>query len=160
MLKIRKAKPEDLTLIVDFIKELADFEKLSSEVQLEKSFLEKYLFTTEKKAEVIIAENLENVPVGFALYFFTFSTFLGKPTLYLEDLFVRPKYRGQSYGTSILKFLATEAVKQDCGRMEWSVLDWNKKAIDVYEKIGAKPMSEWTGYRLSAVDLVQFSKNK
>lgn len=154
---IRKAERLDAGLILQFIKDLAGFEKLSHEVIATEDKLLKTIFDN-KNAEVWIAENKPGKAVGFALCFQTYSTFLAQPGLYLEDLFILPDERGKGYGTELLKFLAQTAKERGLGRFEWSVLNWNQKAIDVYEKIGAKPQTEWTVYRLAGKDLDDFSK--
>jgi len=155
VLKIRTAVSEDTPVILRFIKKLAEFEKLSHEVAATEESLKQTIFE-QSKAEVYIAETGKDGAVGFALCFETYSTFLAKPGLYLEDLFVLPEQRGNGYGTEILKFLANTAQIRNFGRFEWSVLDWNQKAIDLYEKIGAKPQKEWTVYRLSGDPLKSF----
>lgn len=146
MFHIRKATADDSQLIFDLIRKLAVFEKMENEVVTNVEELRENIFA-KKYAEVIIAEENEK-PVGFALYFFNFSTFVGKPGLYLEDLFVEPDCRGKGYGKKLLIELSKIAKKQNCGRMEWSVLDWNSPAIKFYESLGAKPMDEWTVFRL------------
>ena len=151
---IRKATSKDSKLILKFIKELADFEKLSHEVVATEELILKNIFQ-EQKAKVVIAE-LEDKAVGFALFFESFSTFLGKPGLYLEDLYVSPQHRGKGYGTALLKYLAMYVKDHGYGRLEWAVLNWNQEAIDVYEKIGAQPQNEWTTYRLSGQNLETF----
>ncbi len=156
-LTIRAAQEADASLILQFIKELAEYEKLSHEVTANEKILSKNLFGEEAYAKVIIAE-LEGLAVGFALYFHNFSTFLAKPGIYLEDLYVKPAYRGKGIGTQLLKKLAQIAVEKDCGRLEWSVLNWNKDAIRVYEKLGAKAMDEWTTYRLTGDSLEKLAK--
>ena len=148
---IRFAKREDTELVLKFIKELADYEELLDEVVADKETLEDSLFDREM-AEVIIGEYQEK-PVGFALFFHNFSTFLGKPGIYLEDLYVKPEYRGNGFGKNLLSFLADLTVKRNCGRLEWWVLDWNKSSIDFYESLGAKAMDEWTVYRLTGKSL-------
>ena len=148
---IRFAKREDTELVLDFIKELADYEELLDEVVADKQTLENSLFDREM-AEVIIAEYKDKA-VGFALFFHNFSTFLGKPGIYLEDLYVKPEYRGKGFGKKLLAFLADLTVKRDCGRLEWWVLDWNKPSIEFYESLGAKAMDEWTVYRLTGESL-------
>jgi GNAT superfamily N-acetyltransferase len=140
--EIREATKEDITLILEFIHALAVYEKLSHEVVATESDLEKYLFSKEKVAEVIIAY-YKNHPVGFALFFHNFSTFLGKPGIYLEDIFVYEKYRGMGFGKKLLTYIAKLAVKRGCGRFEWAVLDWNEPSIKFYESLGAKIMNEW-----------------
>lgn len=144
--KIRFAKEEDTKLILYFIKELASYEKLLSEVVATEEVLHESLFV-RKKAEVIIGEYDERA-VGFALFFHNFSTFLGKPGIYLEDLYVKPEMRGKGLGRIMLSFLGKLAVERDCGRLEWWCIDWNKSSIEFYKKMGAKPMDEWTVYRV------------
>lgn len=146
---IRFAHPEDSAQILFLIQCLAEFEKLSHEVTTSESELKRSLFGPNKTAEVLIAESSSGKALGFALFFHNFSTFLGKKGLYLEDLFVIPEYRSQGIGMALLSRLAKIALERDCGRMEWSVLNWNQKAIDLYLSLGAKPMSEWTLYRLT-----------
>ena len=128
--------------------ELAEYEKLSHEMVADVDALRGALFGERRYAEVVLAE-VEGAPAGFALFFHNYSTFVGKPGLYLEDLFVRPKYRNQGVGKLLLTCLAKIAVERGCGRFEWAVLDWNKPAIDFYEALGAKPMNEWTTFRVS-----------
>jgi len=156
--KIRQASSSDVPLILDFINKLAEFEKLSHEVVATEDKIFESLFKS-KKAEVVIAELDDQTPVGFALYFETYSTFLAQPGLYLEDLFILSEHRGRGYGTRLLKHLAQLAQSRNLGRFEWSVLNWNQKAIDVYEKIGAQSQSGWTVYRLSGESLLDFSKS-
>jgi len=143
---LRLAKEEDLSLILRFIKELADYEKLLHEVVATEEILRESLFV-RKAAEVVIAE-YQGEPVGFALFFHNFSTFLGRPGLYLEDLYVRPEMRGKGIGKLLLSYLAKLALERGCGRFEWWCLDWNKSSIDFYKSIGAIPMDEWTVYRV------------
>ena len=147
----RKAVREDVPLILEFIKGLAEYEKMSDEVVATEEILDEWLFDKEK-AEVIFAI-AEGEEVGFALFFHNFSTFLGRAGIYLEDLFVKPKYRGNGYGKAILKRLAQIAVERGCGRLEWSCLDWNQPSIDFYLSLGATPMSGWTGYRMTGKTL-------
>ena len=147
----RKAVREDVPLILEFIKGLAEYEKMSDEVVATEEILDEWLFDKEK-AEVIFAI-AEGEEVGFALFFHNFSTFLGRAGIYLEDLFVKPKYRGNGYGKAILKRLAQIAVERGCGRLEWSCLDWNQPSIGFYLSLGATPMSGWTGYRLTGETL-------
>ena len=153
---IRKGQEKDLGLIIELIKELAIFEKLLDEVVANESVLRKTLFGDKPYAEVIIAE-VDGSPMGFALFFHNFSTFLGRPGIYLEDLYVRPEARGKGVGKKLLQYLAALCVERQCKRLEWSVLDWNKGAIGFYESIGAKPMSGWTTYRLDGEALENFS---
>lgn len=157
-LQIRKAQVADCTLILDFIKGLAEYEKLTHEVVATAELLEENLFGPQPKAEVLIAE-WDGKPAGFALFFHNFSTFLGRPGIYLEDLFVLPALRSHGVGKGLLKHLAQIAVERNCGRLEWSVLDWNKPAIDFYVSIGAGPMDEWTMYRLTGEKLKSFAAN-
>lgn len=146
--KIRSARPEDTSLILQLIRELADFEKLLDQCVADEATLKKSLFSDPKGPEVLIAEENKK-PVGFVLFFHNFSTFLGRKGIYIEDLYVRPEYRGKGYGEAILKEIARLAKERDCGRVEWWVLDWNERAINFYKKIGAVPMSEWTVFRLT-----------
>ena len=143
----RDALQEDVPLILDFIKALAKYEKMSSDVTATPELLKKWLFQ-ERAAEVIFA-TVDGKEVGFALFFHNFSTFVGKPGLYLEDVFVLPEYRGHGYGKAILRHLASIAKERGCGRMEWSCLDWNTPSIGFYKSLGARPMDEWTVYRLT-----------
>ena len=146
MFNIRKATPDDTPIIFDLIKKLAVYEKMENEVITSVEELRENIFT-KNFSKVLLAEE-EGKPVGFALYFFNFSTFVGKPGLYLEDLFIEPEFRGKGYGKKLLIELAKIAREENCGRMEWSVLNWNTPAIDFYESLQAKPMDEWTIYRL------------
>lgn len=145
-LKLRIATQDDTALILGFIKELAEYENLLDEVVATEDLLKESLFV-KKSAEVIIAQYNEEA-VGFALFFHNFSTFLGKPGIYLEDLYVKPQMRGKGIGKKILQYLAKLAVDRNCGRFEWWCLDWNKSSIDFYKSIGAQPMDEWTVYRV------------
>ena len=146
MFTIRKATPEDTPVIFDLIRKLAVYEKMEDEVVTSVEELQENIF--EKKfAHVIIGEE-NGIPAGFALYFYNFSTFVGKPGLYLEDLYVEPEHRGKGYGKTLLIELTKIAKAENCGRMEWSVLNWNQPAIDFYESLQAKPMNGWTVYRL------------
>ncbi len=152
---IMEAKEKDLALIMSFIKELADYEHLSDQVIATEEILHKWLFV-ENKARVVIAY-YEHQPIGFALYFYNFSTFLGKDGIYLEDFYVRKEYRKKGFGKAILKTVAGLAIAQGCGRLEWSCLNWNKPSIDFYLSTGAIPMSDWTVYRLSGEALEKFA---
>lgn len=146
-MEFRCAERKDVSLILQFIKELADYEKMLDEVVADENTLEEWIFD-KQKAEVIFA--LENgAEVGFALYFHNFSTFLGRAGIYLEDLYVRPEYRGKGYGKGLLKKLAQIAVERGCGRLEWWCLDWNKPSIDFYLSLGAEAMDDWTVYRIA-----------
>ena len=133
---------------MQLIRELADFEQLLDQCVADEATLKKSLFSDPKGPEVLIAEEKKK-PVGFVLFFHNFSTFLGKKGIYIEDLYVRPEYRGKGYGEAILKEIARLAKERSCGRVEWWVLDWNERAIKFYKKIGAVPMSEWTVFRLT-----------
>ncbi|NBI06123.1 GNAT family N-acetyltransferase [Senegalia massiliensis] len=145
--KIRFAEEKDIPLILKFIKELADYEELLHEVIATEEILMDSLFK-KKTAEVIIGE-YENEPVSFALFFHNFSTFLGRPGIYLEDLYVRPEMRGKGMGKIMLSYLAKLAIERNCGRLEWWCLDWNKSSIEFYKQMGAIPMDEWTVYRVT-----------
>jgi GNAT superfamily N-acetyltransferase len=145
---IRPATVADVPTILDLIRELATYERAPNQVTATEEGLVDVLFGKKPAAEVLLAfENKQ--PVGFAVYFFNFSTWLGRPGLYLEDLFVRPEQRGKGYGRALLIALARIARDRGCGRMEWAVLDWNEPAIEFYHKLGAKPMDEWTVFRLA-----------
>jgi GNAT superfamily N-acetyltransferase len=153
---IRETRQEEAEELFDLVKKLAEYERLSSEVSASAELFRQHGFSEHPFFKSLLVENRQaDEPrfLGFALYFFTFSTFLGKPTLYLEDLFVLPEYRDQGIGLALLKTLADIALQEDCGRMEWSVLNWNEDAIGFYRKIGAIPMDEWTIYRLNTEGL-------
>lgn len=154
-LRFRFAERRDTDLILRFIRELAEYEQLLHEVVATEEILEHWLFDKEK-AEVIFAE-AEGETVGFALFFHNFSTFLGRAGLYLEDLYVRPEYRGRGYGKKLLQKLAALAVERGCGRLEWWCLDWNRPSIDFYISLGAEPMEEWTVYRITGDRLKQMA---
>lgn len=153
---IRYAEEKDVSVILSFITELAIYENMLDDVVATEALLQEWIFE-KKKAEVILAEE-DGKAVGFALFFHNFSTFLGRAGIYLEDLFVLPEYRGKGYGKALLKKLAGIAVERGCGRLEWSCLDWNKPSIDIYLSFGAKPMDEWTVYRLTGETLINFAK--
>lgn len=150
-LTFRFTTKEDIPLIMKFIKDLAIYEKMLDEVVATEALLEEWLFDKER-AEVILAV-VEGKEIGFALFFHNFSTFLGRSGIYLEDLYVDPSFRGHGYGKSILKYLAKIAVERKCGRLEWVCLNWNKSSIDFYLSLGAKPMDDWTIYRISGTTL-------
>ncbi len=156
-LQIKKAEAADIPIIIDFIKKLAEYEKLSHEVSVTEDQLEKSLFANDTNAFSIIGY-LDNKPVAFALYFFNFSTFLGKKGLYLEDLFVLPEYRSNGIGKQMLKHLAQIAIDNDCGRFEWAVLDWNEPAIRFYKKLGAELKKEWIITRITGENLKKLSQ--
>jgi GNAT superfamily N-acetyltransferase len=145
---IRPAIEEDAPVILSLIKELAEYEHLSHEVVASVNDIRKTLFGKRPFAETLIGE-VERLPVSFALFFYNFSTFLGKPGIYLEDLYVQPEHRGKGFGSKMLAHIAALAKERNCGRFEWSVLKWNSPAIRTYEKLDATPMKEWTLYRLS-----------
>jgi GNAT superfamily N-acetyltransferase len=147
-IKLRNATIEDIPLILDFIKELAVYEKLIDQVKATEENLKESLFGEQKFAEVIIAE-FDGKPAGQALFFYNFSTFLGKPGIYLEDLYVRPAFRGKGLGKTLLLKVIDIAKKRKCGRVEWAVLDWNEPAINFYRSLGAVPMDGWTIFRLT-----------
>jgi GNAT superfamily N-acetyltransferase len=148
----RSATEDDVPLILSFIRELAEYERLSHEVVATEETLAESLFGERRYAEVLIAEH-DGAPAGFALFFHNFSTFLGKPGIYLEDLYVRPESRGAGIGRKLLGHLARLAKERDCGRLEWWVLDWNEPSIGFYRKLGAVPMDDWTVYRVSGAAL-------
>jgi GNAT superfamily N-acetyltransferase len=145
---IRPAAPAEVTVIAELIRALAEYERLSHEVVLDESLLRDHLFGPRPFAEVVLAEHGGEI-VGFALFFHNYSTFLGRPGIYLEDLFVRPEHRGAGHGKALLAHLGRLAVERGCGRLEWSVLDWNEPSIAFYKSLGATPMDEWTVYRLT-----------
>lgn len=147
----RKAERKDVPLILDFIKQLAEYEKMSDQVVATPDILNEWLFD-KNRAEVIFALEGDK-EVGFALFFHNFSTFLGRSGLYLEDLFVKPEYRGKGYGKGLLATLAKIAAERGCGRFEWVCLDWNKPSIDFYKSMGAVSMDDWTIYRLAGRSL-------
>jgi GNAT superfamily N-acetyltransferase len=155
---IREATKKDISLILEFINALAVYEKLSHEVVATESDLKKYLFGRNRVAEVVIGY-YKNRPVGFALFFHNFSTFLGKPGIYLEDLFVYEKYRGMGFGKRLLSHVAKLAVERNCGRLEWAVLDWNEPSIKFYESLGAKIMKEWLINRLTGESLEKLAES-
>jgi GNAT superfamily N-acetyltransferase len=150
--EIRFGERSDVPLILRLIKALSVYEKLEDRVVATEEKVEKALFGPRPYAETLIAE-LDGEPVGFALFFHNFSTFLAQPGIYLEDLFVEPEHRGAGIGRALLSRLAEIAIERDCGRLEWAVLDWNKDAIGFYERLGAQPQDEWTVYRLTGEPL-------
>lgn len=155
---IRPATPVDLPLIAELIRDLAEYEKLAHEVRFDEAVLGEKLFGQNgghgPYAEVVIGE-LDGAPQGFALFFHNFSTFEGKPGIYLEDLFVRPEARGSGLGKALLAHLAMLATQRDCARLEWSVLDWNEPAIGFYQKLGARLMDDWTVMRVDGANLAR-----
>lgn len=157
MAAFRTALPEDTGLILRFIRGLAEYEGMTDQVVATEELLRRQLFE-RKNAEVLFVLEGER-EVGFALFFHNFSTFLGRAGLYLEDLYVKPEYRGQGYGKAILKKLAQIAVERGCGRLEWWCLDWNRPSIDFYLSLGAEPMSDWTVYRIAGGTLAALAEN-
>ncbi|HAV01976.1 MAG TPA: GNAT family N-acetyltransferase [Chryseobacterium sp.] len=156
MFTIRQAKEADTELIFSLIRKLAVYEKMEDAVITSAEELREQLFVKEN-AQVLIAEEA-GTAIGFALYFFNFSTFVGRAGLYLEDLYIEPEYRGKGYGKQLFVQLATLAKEKNCGRMEWSVLNWNTPAISFYKSLGAVPMDEWTVYRLDEKALQKLVK--
>lgn len=154
--QFRYAVKEDAELVLSMIKELAEYEHILHEVIATKELMEEWIFE-KHHAEVIFAMEDEK-EVGFALFFHNFSTFLGRAGIYLEDLYVKPEYRGKGYGKALIKKLASIAVERGCGRLEWVCLDWNQPSIDFYLSLGAKPMSDWTLYRVSDDALNQLAE--
>ena len=152
----RFANKEDCSLILSFIRSLADYEKMSDQVVATEDLLKEWIFD-RKKAEVLFVCE-DGKEVGFALFFHNFSTFLGRAGIYLEDLFVLPAYRGKGNGKALLKRLAQITVERGCGRLEWACLDWNQPSIDFYLSLGAIPMDEWTTYRLTGDTLLEMAK--
>lgn len=155
-LAFRSATREDVPLILQFIRELADYEKMLHEVVADEATLEEWIFDRQK-AEVLFAL-VDGNEIGFALFFHNFSTFLGRAGIYLEDLYVKPEYRGKGYGKATLKQLASIAVERKCGRLEWWCLDWNQPSIDFYRSLGAEPMSDWTVYRIAGDTLTHLAE--
>ncbi len=153
---IRHAEESDVPLILGFIKDLAAYEKLSHEVTATEEDFRQNLFGEKRFAEVVIGE-FHSEPVGYALYFYNFSTFIGKPGIYLEDLYVKPEERGKGFGKVLLAYLAKLAVEQHCGRYEWAVLDWNEPSINFYESLGASLMKEWLHTRVAGGNLVKLA---
>ena len=156
-LVIRQATISDVPLILSFIKGLGEYEKLTHEVVATEEGLRESLFGENPKAEVILGY-YQNEPVAFALFFHNFSTFLGRPGLYLEDLFVKPEYRGKGFGKVMLSYLARLTKERNCGRLEWSVLDWNEPALKFYRSIGSRRIDEWTVQRFDGENLEKLAK--
>ena len=157
-LQIRDAVETDIPLILSLIQDLATYERAPNDVSATEEQLRKVLFGQKRSAEVLLAFERET-PAGFAVFFHNFSTWLGKPGLYLEDLFVKPELRGKGYGRALLVHLAKIARDRGCGRMEWAVLDWNEPAIQFYNKLGARPMDEWTVFRLKADGITRLAES-
>ena len=158
LVAFRTAERKDVALILEFISELADYEKMLDEVVATPELLEKWIFD-ERKAEVVFAVE-EGREGGFALFFHNFSTFLGRAGIYLEDLYVRPEFRGKGYGKALVRELARIAVERGCGRLEWWCLDWNKPSIDFYLSLGAEPMKDWTVYRIAGQALTDLAETR
>lgn len=156
-ISIRKAVPADAAIIHGFIVELAVYEKAEHEVKASIAEIESSIFSISSPAKALICE-LNGEAIGFAVYFYNYSTWQGRKGLYLEDLYVSPKHRGLGAGKFLLRHLAQVAVEEGCGRFEWSVLDWNQPAIEFYDSVGAKPQAEWLKYRLAGDDLFNFAK--
>ena len=152
----RFAQRKDTGLILAFIKSLAEYEKMAGNVIATEELLEEWIFDKGKAEVLFVVEN--GIPVGFALFFNNFSTFLGRAGIYLEDLFILPEHRGKGYGKAILQKLAATAGERGCGRLEWSCLDWNRPSIDFYLSLGAEPMEDWTTYRFSGNSLKKMAE--
>ena len=157
-IQIREATVEDSSLILNFVKELAKFERAASEVSATVEDIQRSIFGADSTVHALIC-SINNEPIGFAVYFYNYSTWQGKNGLYLEDIYITPKYRGKGAGRKLFKYMAIIAVSKDCGRFELSVLDWNKTAIKFYESTGAKPQNEWISYRLDGNDLEEFANS-
>ena len=155
---IRAATKADVPVILSFIKKLADYERLSHEVAATEEILRETLFGRRRMAEVAIGY-YKNQPVGFVLFFHNYSTFLGRPGIYIEDLFVDEAFRRRGFGATLLRHVAKLANERQCGRLEWAVLDWNDPAIDFYRKLGAAPMSEWTIFRMTGQALIRLGSS-
>jgi len=154
MLNIRSASPDDIPLILAFIRELAEFEKAAEQAVATAEDLRRDGFAGNPRFRVLIAE-WESEPAAFALFFYHYSTWIGRPTLFLEDLFVRPRFRGKGIGKALLLRLARLAVEEGCGRFEWQVLDWNAPSIEFYQSLGAKVMKDWLTMRVSGEELAR-----
>jgi len=155
-LNIRHARTEDAELIYQFVTELAEYENLSHEVLATEADIRQTLFGLQPRAYCYIAE-WEGRPAGFALYFYNYSTFVGRNGIYLEDIYVRPEFRGKGVGKELLARIAAKAVKENCGRLEWAVLDWNQPAINFYESLSARSINGWTTYRLTGRHLKELA---
>lgn len=155
---LRSATEADLATIIELIHALADYEREPGAVRLDPAELRRHLFGPRPYAEVVLAETGDGASAGFALFFHNFSTWEGRPGIYLEDLFVRPEFRGQGYGKALLAELARLAVERGCARLEWAVLDWNEPSIEFYRALGAVPMDEWTTYRLAGDALTTLAR--
>lgn len=157
-IEIREAVADDSQLILKFVKELALYEKAEHEVVAEEKDIRDSIFGADTTVQALIC-SLNNIPIGFAVYFYNYSTWQGRKGIYLEDLYISPEYRRAGAGKKLLKYLAGVAVTEGCGRFEWSVLDWNEPALQLYNSIGAKPKSGWISYQLAGEALLQFAKS-
>ena len=157
--RVVRGTEQDIPVILSLIKGLAEYEKLSAEVTATEEGLRESLFGTGRAADVLLAYD-ENTPVGFAVYFQNYSTFLGRPGIYLEDLFVLPEWRSRGHGRRLLAEIARVAVERKCGRLEWGVLHWNEPALRFYRSLGAKPMDEWTVYRMTGDAIRRLAENR
>jgi len=157
-MSIREATPADLPLIASLVRELAEYEKLAHQAVATEADFAESLFGPHPKAYALIVEH-EGQPAGFAIYFYNYSTFLGRPGIYVEDVFVRPEFRRNGFGRALFKYLACKALAEKCGRMEWWVLDWNEPAINFYRGLGAVAMDEWTVQRLTGDALKSFAES-
>ena len=158
-MSIRPAVPADLPLIASLVRELAEYEKLAHQAVATEADFAAALFGPSPKAHALIVEH-DGQPAGFAIYFYNFSTFLGRPGIYVEDVFIRPEFRRGGFGRAIFKYLAQKAVAENCGRMEWWVLDWNEPARGFYDKLGAIRMDEWTVHRLAGAELAALAASR
>jgi GNAT superfamily N-acetyltransferase len=157
--RIRAATTDDVPALFELIKGLAAYERLLEQLSATEESLRRHLFGARPAAEAVLAEE-HGVAVGFALYFHNFSTFLGRPGLYLEDLFVRPEYRGRGYGKALMVFVARLAQARGCGRLEWSVLDWNRPAREFYRTLGARPLDDWIGQRMTGEAIARLAGHR
>jgi len=157
--RIRAATTDDVPALFELIKGLAAYERLLEQLSATEESLRSHLFGARPAAEAVLAEE-SGVAVGFALYFHNFSTFLGRPGLYLEDLFVRPEYRGRGYGKALMVFVARLAQARGCGRLEWSVLDWNRPAREFYRTLGARPLDDWIGQRMTGEAIARLAGHR
>tara|TARA_R110002110_G_scaffold415821_2_gene656829 strand:- start:48742 stop:49230 length:489 start_codon:yes stop_codon:yes gene_type:complete len=157
-INIRQAEPEDAALILELVRELAVYEKAGHEVLADRQAIHDSLFQDNSTARALIAE-LDGSAVAYAVYFYNYSTWLGRKGIYLEDVYVKPEFRQRGIGKALLRHVAGIAVQENCGRFEWAVLDWNTPAIEFYETLGAKPQNEWTVYRLSGDDLLRLAES-
>ena len=156
--KLRFAEEKDIALIMELIRGIAEYERLLDKVEIKEDDLKKYLFE-KKLIEVIIAE-CDGNPAGYTLFFHNFSTFLGRPGIYIEDIFVKPEFRGKGLGKTFFSFLAKIALERNCGRMEWSCLNWNKPSIEFYKAQGARPLDEWTTYRIRSDEIKKLAEKQ